>query len=340
MIVKPGEAERFAAKPPADLRAALVYGPDQGLVRERADRIAKSVADLADPFRVAELDETQLTGDPARLFDEAAALSMTGGRRVLRVRGVGNVLAELFEDFLESGTGDALVVVEAGELAKSSALRRVFEEAEAAAAIACYLDSAGALEDIVRAGLKEHGLAIAPDALHSAVAKLGSDRMVTRQELEKLALYAMNEGTITQSDVDAVMGDESELRVESVCDAAGEADFVTLDRELSRLWAAGTSPVGVIRPALAHFQRLLLVRAQVDEGADVTGAIRKLRPPLHFSRERAFRAQVAHFTVKRLEQALSLLYEAEVLVKTTGVPGEAAAGRAFLSVAGLARAAR
>jgi DNA polymerase-3 subunit delta len=341
MNVKPGEAERFAAKPPADLRAALVYGPDSGLVRERADALAKSVvADLSDPFRVADLDESALSGDPARLFDEAAALSMTGGRRVVRIRGAGNALAGMFEDFLESGTGDALIVVEAGELAKSSALRRVFEGADKAAALPCYLDNAQALEDIVRAVMKGYGLAIGADAVEAAVAKLGADRLLTRQELEKLALYAMGDGTVAIAHVEAMMGDESELRVEAVCDAAAEADFVTLDRELTRLWEAGTSPIGVIRPALTHFQRLLAVRAETDEGADVAAAMRKLRPPVFYQRERSFRAQVSRFTVEKLEAALGLLYEAEALVKSTGVPAEAVTGRAFFSVAGLARSLR
>lgn len=341
MIVKPAEAERFVARPPASLRAALVYGPDAGLVRERADALAKAVVpDLSDPFRVAEIDEAGLSSDRARLFDEAAALSMTGGQRVVRVRTAGNAQAGLFEDFLDSPPGDALIVVEAGELAKSAALRRVFEDAENAAAIACYLDNAQGLEDLVRAQLKREGLAIESDALDAAVARLGSDRGVTRREVEKLALYALGEKTVTLAHVDAAMGDESELRVDAVCDAAAEADFVTLDRELARLWSAGTSPMALIRPALFHFQRLLVVRAQADEGADVLAAMKRLRPPLPYIRERSFRAQVSRFTKEKLEAALNLLYEAEALVKTTGVPTEAATGRAFFSVAGLAKTSR
>ena len=37
MIVKTQEADRFAANPPKDLRVALVFGPDAGLVQERAE---------------------------------------------------------------------------------------------------------------------------------------------------------------------------------------------------------------------------------------------------------------------------------------------------------------
>jgi DNA polymerase-3 subunit delta len=341
MEIKSHLADRFVAKPPASLIAALVYGPDQGMVRERATALAKTVApDLKDPFRVAELDESAVDSDPARIWDEAAALSMIGGRRVVRVRGAGNGLAKDFERFLSDPKGDALIVVEAGELAKTAALRRVFEEAENAAAIACYPDKERDLEEVVRTALKGFGLGIEADALDYAVSHLGSDRGVTRSELEKLALYATGDKAVTMAHIEAVMGDESELRMDETFDAAGEGDYGRLDISLSRLWAAGTSPVAVLRLAMTHFQRLLLVRADVDEGGNAEGAIRKLRPPVHFARVNAFRAQLSRWTAPKLEEALTHLYDAEALAKTTAVPAEAATGRALLSVTALANTGR
>jgi DNA polymerase-3 subunit delta len=340
MEVKSHQADRFVARVPDGLVAALVYGPDQGMVRERAIALAKSVvSDLNDPFRVSELDEATLDADPARLWDEAAALSMIGGRRVVRVRGAGNGLAKDFERFLSDPKGEALIVVEAGELAKGASLRRVFEEADNAAAISCYPDSDDTLEEVVRAALKAEALTIEADALDYAVSRLGSDRGVTRSELEKLALYAMGGKTVTQADVAAVMGDESALRMDEVFDAAGEGAFARLDTALSRSWAAGASPVAVLRQAITHFQRLLLVKAEADEGRNAAAAMKKLRPPVHFSREQSMRAQLSRWTVARLQEALTHLYEAEALVKTTAIPAEAACGRALLSVAALANAA-
>ena len=98
MIVKASDADRFATRPPPGIAAVLFYGPDQGLVRERAEACAKSVVpDLTDPFRISEFSDGALESDPARLFDEAAAISMLGGRRVLRVRGAGKLSAEIIE---------------------------------------------------------------------------------------------------------------------------------------------------------------------------------------------------------------------------------------------------
>ena len=227
-----------------------------GLVTERANRLAKSVVpDLTDPFRVADLDEGTLDSDPARLADEAQALSMTGGRRVVRVRGATNSHTSVFEAVLDQPVGDALIVAEGGDLNKSSSLRKLFTEADNAAAIACYPDTPRDLADVVRSALKAENLAISAEALDDAVSRLGSDRGVTRRELDKLILYAKDKKRIELEDIRAIMGDEAEARSEEMCDAAGEGDFRRLDIALERLWVAETSPIAVVRTALGHFQQ-------------------------------------------------------------------------------------
>lgn len=338
MIVKSHEADRFVAKPPKGLLTALIFGPDSGLVHERADVLAKSVVeDMSDAFRVAELDESALSSDPARIFDEAAAISMLGGQRVVRVRGAGNAHAKLFERFLEDRVGDALVVVEAGDLAKNSTLRTVFEKSDAAA-IQCYPDSTESLAAVVRNALKAQDIAISAEALDDAVSRLGSDRGVTRREIEKLALYAHGQKSVSLHDVRAVMGDESESRAEEVCDAAGEGDVKRLDLALSRLWADDTSPVAIVRNAMGHFQKVLSIKLAVQRGENADGAMRKIWPPLHFSRTASFKMQVTRWNEDKLAEALDLLLDTEALCKTTAAPAEAVLGRALMTIAAMARA--
>jgi DNA polymerase III subunit delta len=338
MIVKASDAERYIAKPPSGLVAALIFGPDQGLVRERAETLAKTIVpDLNDAFRVSELDDATLASDGARLADEAASISMLGGRRVVRVRGAGNGLSKLFDSFLDDPKGDALVVVEAGDLAKGASLRKVFEEAENAAAIACYADNDRDLAEVVRSALKAEGLSISAEALDDAVSRLGSDRGVTRRELEKLALYARGKERVTIEDVRAAMGDEAEARVEEVCDAAGEGDLKRLDLALSRLWAEDMSPIAILRIAMSHFQRLALAKSESQRDG-IDSAMRRLRPPVHFMRTSSFKAQASRWSDARLGDALDLLLETETLCKTTGIPAEAVCGRALVNIAAMARA--
>jgi DNA polymerase-3 subunit delta len=316
-----------------------LFGPDAGLVQERAEKLLKSVvSDLGDPFNVADFNEAALLADPARLPDEAAAISMTGGRRVVRVRAGTNALAGLFATFLADPPGDALVVVEAGDLAKGTGLRKLFEEDDDAAAIGCYADSARDLENVVRDSLRAEGLSIAPDALADALTRLGSDRGVTRRALEKLALYAQGAKSVSLEDVQAVMGDDAAVHVEEAMDAAGCGDFPRLDRALERLWSADMAAAAVLRGAMNHFQRLLLVSESVGRGEALEAALNKLRPRLHFSRANSFKVQARQWSSERLGEALDKLLEAEALSRTTAVPVEALCGRTLMNIAAMAKA--
>jgi len=338
VIVKSAESDRFLDRLPGKITAVLIYGPDQGLVTERAERLIRTVLpDIRDPFRVSEIEGTRLIEDKSYLSAEAAALSFSGGRRVVRVRAAGNALAPVFQSFLDAPAGDALVVAEAGDLARSSGLRQAFEQAPNAAAVACYLDSPDAIAEILEATLREKRIRISPDALLEAVPLLGSDRGTTRRQIEKLLVYADRTASLEVADIRAVIGDESEARIEEVCDAAGEGKPGPLDRSLERLWAAGVSPVAVLRVAIAHFQRLGMLRGALTGGESAEGALRRMKPAVHFARTASFRNQLRIWDAEKLGEALDMLLGTEVLCKSTAVPAEAACGHALFNIAAMAR---
>jgi len=120
------QVDGFIKNPPPEMRVILVYGPGHGLVQERVQTLAKTVIeDLNDPFNVIELNGDQIAEDPARLMDEAFALSMVGGRRLIRIRQAGDKLVPALKSVLEAETApEALILAEADNLGPRSSLRR------------------------------------------------------------------------------------------------------------------------------------------------------------------------------------------------------------------------
>jgi DNA polymerase III subunit delta len=320
------------------MRAALFYGPDAGLVRERAEAITRSVCpDLKDPFRVADLSTAVLTADPARLADEAAQLSLTGGRRVVRVRGVGDTLGKLFAEFLEQGPGDAFVIVEAGDLPSRSALRRAFEAARHGAVIGCYPDTPRDLAVVIRETLTEHQVTASRDATLFLVEHLGGDRLLTRSELEKLALYAGDGGCVELEDARLSVSDTAGLEIDDAVMAAAEGDAVTLERVLGRVFQEGESPVSVLRALLRHLHRMHLLVTRLSAGASLEEVMRTARPPIFFRQQDSFRRQLTLWTEARLRPQLDRIAAAELNTKTTGLPAETICREAMLGVAQAAR---
>jgi DNA polymerase-3 subunit delta len=338
--IKASEADRFAARPDANIRAVLVYGPDGGLVRERMNILTRGIVeDPHDPFRICDLTDGDLRTDPARLADEAAAIAMLGGRRVVRVRGAGDSVSKILEGFLADPAGDALVLVEGGELGPRSSLRKLFEEAKNAAALPCYADDAGALENVIRQRLSAAALVPDPAALDYLLASLGSDRGVTMNELEKLSLYMgpAKDGAkrpLTLADARACIGDNAGgSSLDDVVDAAASGDLAGLDLALARARAADTHAVALLNALVRHLQQLHLLLAEIESGTPADSAIRAIRPPVHFSRVNTLRRQTGLWTRRRLDKALALLLEAEGQCKTTGLPEMAICGQTLMRIA-------
>ena len=334
MKLPAGRVEAFLRRPDREIRAVLLYGPDAGLVRERADTIARTVCpDLRDAFLVAEIPAATLAADPARLADEAAQISLMGGRRVVRVRDAGDGVATIFGRFLADARGDAMVIAEAGDLPGRSSLRRVFDEAPVAAAIGCYPDGPRELALVIRDSLGTHRVTASRDAVAFLVEHLGGDRLLTRAELDKLALYAGDGGQIELDDARLAVGDSAAISLDDAVLAAADGDAAVLERALGRVFQEGESPVTVIRALLRHLQRLHLFAARIAAGATAAEVLRSARPPVFFRHEDRFKRQLGIWNAARLAPLLGLVGEAEFRMKLTGLPAETICRQALLTVA-------
>jgi DNA polymerase-3 subunit delta len=337
MKLSGGKIEGFLARPDPAVKAALIYGPDGGLVRERAERLVAAVAgSLKDPFLVAELSGADVTRQPALLWDEAAALAMVGGRRAVRVRDAGDAVAGALQPVLEDAPADALIVVEAGELTGRSALRKLCEASAKAAAIPCYLPDADSIAALARDLLGAAGVSLTADAERYAAERLTADRQLARRELEKLAAYAGEERTLDLEAVAACLGDSAERSLDDLVLAMADGDLPATDAALSRLAAAGTSFVAVLRAAQRHMTRLHQAASWIDTGLTAEDSIKRLRPPVFFKQQPSFRRQLGLWPRAALDRALDRLLEAEVAGKSTGRPADLVAAAAVTELAGYA----
>lgn len=332
--------DSFLKSPDPAIKAILLFGPDTGKVKDFAERLGRTVlSDLSDPFRLADLTGAQLRDDGALLSDEAAALSMTGGRRLIRVRDAGDGNVEAFSGLLADSKGDSLVVAEAGNLPAGSKLRKLFEAAKNAAIVACYADDERDLKNFIRQTFQQANIRCAEEALNFLADHLGADRMLTRMELEKLVLYAGPGGALGLEDVRAAIGDSAALRLDDVVFAMAEGDPEGLDGALARARAEGMNFQPLLRAAQQHL-RVLQVAAELVAGGQSLDAAFKaagFRGLLWKVSDRLSR-QLRNWPEKRLAEAMDRLMDAEMLCKTSGMPADVIAGQAIMGLAISARA--
>ena len=324
--------DAFVKKRDPSIAAILLYGPDLGLVRERADTLARDVVtDIKDPFNAIELSDQDLKAEPTKLADEAAALSFAGGERLVRIRTAGEPAAKAADILLkglDKGTlkPNALVIIEAGDLTPRSALRKMFEKAKTAVSLPCYVDGPADVRALANDCARAEGLQFDDDALDLITAMLGEDRGVSRSEIDKLILYkglkTQRDGpaTISLEDVRHVMADGVSDMADAAAASVADGDPKLLTTALYRSQTAGASPITLLRALQRAFTRLHQAQGFMSKGESAAAAMKRLKPPVFFIEQRAFETRLRRWPLKSLERALDLLVDAELDAKTTGSP--------------------
>ena len=338
VAVKAHQAQAFLSAPDLKIRAVLFYGSDAGLVSERAEALARAAAHRSDPpGELIRLDDSDLDGDPGRLAVELGTVPMFGGPKIVRTAAGRRVTAAALKPLVEAGALDGMLIVEAGNLRPDDALRVLFEKAPAAAAVACYADAAQDLEALVREMVRGAGATISAEARQALVERLGADRALSRGEIEKLLLYVGARGAIGLDDVEAVVGDVSELALDRITFAAASGEAARAVTECGRAVSSGESPQAIIAAVQRHFQRLHRTRAAVDKGGTLDEALRQMRPPLNFKQKDAFAAQCRLWTTQRLTEALARISAAAKSARLAGTLEEALSERLVMGLAMMVR---
>ena len=336
VALRPFEVENFVRRPPKGVELVLVYGPDAGLVDERCRTLlAAAVSDVHDPFQLVRIASEELTGNPERLLEEASAVPLFGDRKAIFVTGIERQMEAGVRLLLRGPASENLVVVQAGDIVKQSAIRSLCEQSPRAVALPCYAGGARENTELVEDILKEAGLTIEAGAKRDLVGALGQDRRQSRSEIEKLVLYKTGGKTITGEDVAAVIVDANAVAINAVIDAAFGGDYAALDQELSRTFAERLGADPILGAALRHCFALAEARGRIDAGCALSQAAREMR--LFWKRDEPVSRQLARWNSEALDGALADLYAATRRIRRSPLAGESVARMAFWRIARHAR---
>ena len=345
ILAKRPDVDRFLARPDPAIRAVVIHGKDRSGVAERAEVLCRAITpDLNDPFNVTVLTDSDIDGDEARLDEALTALSMTGGRRLVRVRlggekaSIDKMLAAALKIHAEGGYNpDAMLVIEAGALGRDSALRKAAETAKAAAGIAVYEDETGDVARMTREALAADKVGLTSEALERFVSRLPRERGLMRQEIERLALY-IGPGSGRQIDVAELelhLGVEPDASLQDAALQAFGGRPAPSQSGLRRALAEGESAVMAVRQASIHLGKLRRINVLQASGAGAKEAAKAAG--VFWKQEGEMLRQARSWRLEDLDTVQDSVNVADIATKTTGMPEALIAERLLLEIAARAR---
>ncbi|MCC2980762.1 DNA polymerase III subunit delta [Sphingomonas sp. IC4-52] len=333
--MKATEARLKAAldRPPADIRLYLLFGPDEAGALALAERLPRALG--PDAERV-DVEGAALRGDPARLADEAASLSLFGTARHVRVTGAGEESLAAVTALLEAERAGNPVVMIAPSLKATSKVAKLALDSPLALALACYVPGGDQLEGIAGEIAREHGLRLGAGVARRLAQAGGGDRAVMMREIEKLALYldaaSDHPAECNPDALEAVGADLGDAETGDVINAVIAAAPAALGEALRRLDEAGISPVPWLRALARRLASLAEMKGEVVNGGDIAGVMKRHR--VFFKEEAATAAALRRWSPQALARALAMVREAERNVMAGGGgAGDVLAAQAMVELA-------
>lgn len=319
MKLSPRDANAYFAKPDTTRTGVLIYGTDPMRVALKRQQVIAALIGPAgeEEMRLTRIAATDLRKDTALLNDALKAISFFPGPRVAFVEDANDLIAKTVLAALDDWQpDDATIIITAGNLKKTSKIRKAFEGHRNAYAAALFDEPPTRAEiesDLAKSGLTD----IAPDAMTDLTTlsrQLGPGDF--RQVLEKLSLYKLSDlGTLTSEDVAACAPATTEAALDDILNIVAEARPREIGPVMSKLKAQGTQPVGLCIGATRHFRALYT--AASDPGGAAAG-IARMRPPIFGPRRDRMLKQAQQWGVHRLETALTLLTDTDLQLRSAG----------------------
>ena len=318
-----GKSVVLLLEDPSRVSGILLYGPDSGLIRRRAQQATRSVLGQDEhPFRFALLPREE----HSRLREELASLPLGGGRRVVRVQNATDALVAVIEA-TSAEVADLLVVLEASSLAPRSKLRIMAERRLGWAAVPCFPEPTAITSEITQA-LDRSGLRITADAAAFLAAELEGDFAQRQSELEKLSLFAADLGVVDLNQATESCLGKTGASLAIAVNAALIGDAAVTDCMLADLEQEEASGVGLLAILAVDLHRLLRVKTLVERGMSVQEACQGFFPPI-------YPRQVANIAVAVRRWTLSNLVWLGYAVRTADVACKRAGARDFAIAARL-----
>ena len=293
----------------------LIYGPNEGLVR---DNFLK----LKEIFNQNNAEEINFTGklindQPEALIDEIQTVSMFNDQKIIIIEQPIDKNIELFEEAFTALPDHTLIIILASNLTKTSKIRKFFENSEQYFSCANYEDDFRSNSQQIQNLEKSINKTLNRDIKNYLNQNLSSDRMISKNEIEKLILlYAENDQIPELENIKLIFNDNPDLGLNKISQLAFSGQPKKVSINLNKIFAEGVSPVAIIRVMLNYVLRIQTTQIALKKTNDFDSAIKSLKPPVFWKDKDNFKLHCKKWPINQTILNFNLLVDTELNCKS------------------------
>jgi len=189
MIVKNFELKKYLND---DFNLYLMYGDNTGLIE---DTIQKTFKPLY-LENIYDYEELEIISNSEKFYSEIFNSSFFNKKKLIIINRVTEKIKVILENLINKKINDVKIILKSSLLDKKSKLRNTFEKNKNLLIIPFYRDTNQSLFNITEKFFKNKKISISSESIFFLLDKIGDNRLILLNELDKIYNYTKNSSTI------------------------------------------------------------------------------------------------------------------------------------------------
>ena len=317
MIIK--EYQLINSISPETFQSFLLYGPNEGLIRDNIDIIFKYFSKGKDCEKV-NINGRQLDESVSILHDEVSTISLFSKKKFIILESAKEKHASIIEDSLSLDLENTCMVVKQDNLTKSSSIRKLYENSKTHFSLACYNDDIKVLSSLLEKFQKEHKITFDSNVKSFLLNNLSNDRMVIKNELEKILLSLSEEDRrVDIEKLRYILHDSAHTDFQQINNSILFGNIEKGSKSLEKLFNLGTNPIAILKSFNNYIMRIRLTQVELSKGKQFDEAIKVLKPPVFWKEKSDFKRHCMMWPANVIESIINKVLSSEIKCMTNNV---------------------
>ena len=311
----------------------LIYGPNEGLIRDNINKITQDLINK-DEYEQSYFNAKDLDDEPHALDNAIRTVSLFYKSKLIILDSIKDKHCKIIEGILTNPPQQIVIILKSDNLTRSSKIRKLFETEDKCYALACYDDDQKSVIKNIETFLSQSGLHIDRDIKNYLIQSLSNDRMVSKQELEKIQLYYNDTNKkVNLNEIKILLNDSSSQNLSKMNETVMYGKTSKSSKIINKLLSEGVSPISLVRSLINYIMRIHKTKIEMKKGNNFEVAIKSLKPPVFWKDKENFQQHCNKWPLKIVEEKISKLLETEISCKLNSKLADSYCEKSILLIA-------
>ena len=308
MIIKSFEVDKLKS---LNLRIHLIYGNNEGLKEDILNNyyLKNFNGDLL------KYDEQDILGNKDEFISSLLTKSLFESKKIIIISRATEKLYDLIVDILEREISEIKIIIKSKNLEKKSKLRSIFEKEKRLICTPVYEDDTKSLSYVIQNFLRENQLNLSQEIKNILIERSGGDRINLKNELSKLKNLSISRKKLNIEDVLKLSNLAENYSVFELGDNYLAKNAKKVSTILNENNYSAEDCILIIRTILSKSKRLLKIRNEIDNKANIDQVISGFKPPIFWKEKDIVKKQAQSWTTGEIKEIIYKVNNLEALVK-------------------------